>query len=67
MLESFEVPEPWTHRRNRKATMRLIVSGDLQVDPFISHVAKPEEANDLYRKIRPVSGVDEHLFDWESD
>ena len=58
---------PWTRQRNRKAIMRLIASGDLQVDPFISHVAKPEEANDLYRKIRAgTAGWMSIFFDWKS-
>jgi threonine dehydrogenase-like Zn-dependent dehydrogenase len=46
--------------------MRLIASGDLEVDPFISHVAKPEEANDLYGKILAgTAGWMSIFFDWD--
>ena len=57
---------PWTRERNRGAIMRLIASGDLEVDPFISHVAKPEEANELYEKILAgPRGWMSVFFDWE--
>ena len=42
---------PWTLQRNRRAIMRMIATGDLKVDHLISHVAKPEEANELYQHI----------------
>ena len=59
---------PWTPNRNRKATMRMIASGDLKVDHLISHVAKPEEADELYQKIlagpKGWMGI---FFDWEDE
>ena len=56
---------PWTRQRNRKAVMRLIASGELQVDYLISHVAKPEEANALYGKIMVgTAGWMSIFFDW---
>ena len=59
---------PWTRKRNRRAIMRLIESGQLNVDPLISHVAKPEEANDLYHKIlEGQEGWMSIFFDWEEE
>ena len=59
---------PWTRQRNRKAFMRMIATGDLKVDHLISHVAKPEEANELYQKIlvgpKGWMGI---FFDWEDE
>ena len=57
---------PWTLQRDRKAIMRLIASGDLKVDHLISHVAKPEEANELYHKMAAgPTGWMSVCFDWE--
>ena len=42
---------PWTRQRNGRAIMRMIATRDLKVDHLISHVAKPEDANELYQKI----------------
>ena len=57
---------PWSSPRDRAATMRMIESDDLKVDHLISHVAKPEEAPDLYGLIvkgtRDWMGI---LFDWD--
>jgi len=56
---------PWSTPRNRSAIMRMIESGDLWVDHLISHVAKPEEAHELYRLI--VAGPKGWMgifFDW---
>lgn len=56
---------PWSTPRNRSAIMRMIESGDLSVDHLISHVAKPEEAHELYRLI--VAGPKGWMgifFDW---
>ena len=57
---------PWSSPRDRAAVMRMIESGDLKIDHLISHVAKPEEADDLYRLIvdgtRGWMGI---LFDWD--
>ena len=59
---------PWTRQRNRKVVMRLIASGDLHVDHLISHVARPEEANDLYHKILAgTTGWMSIFFDWVSE
>ncbi len=56
---------PWTRQRNRKAVMRLIANGDLQVDHLISHVAKPEEANEIFQKILDgPEGWMSVFFDW---
>lgn len=57
---------PWSRQRNRKAIMRMIASGELIVDDLISHVAKPEEANDLYNKIMEgTTGWMSVFFNWE--
>lgn len=59
---------PWTRYRNRKAVMRLIDSGDLQVDHLISHVAKPEAANALFQKILAgTEGWMSVFFDWTGE
>ena len=57
---------PWTLQRNRRAIMRMIATGDLKVDHLISHVAKPEEANELYQHIAAgPKGWMSVFFDWE--
>ena len=57
---------PWTRRRNRRAIMRLIAEGTLQVDPLISHVARPEDAPSLYRQmLEGTAGWMSILFDWD--
>ena len=57
---------PWTRQRNRRAFMRIIALGDLTVDHLISHVAKPEEADELFQKIlagpKGWMGI---FFDWD--
>ena len=59
---------PWTTDRNRKATMRMIAAGDLKVDHLISHVAKPEEAGELYQKILAgPTGWMGIFFDWDDE
>ena len=59
---------PWSRQRNRRAIMRMIASGDLKVDDLISHVAKPEEANELYQKILAgTAGWMSIYFDWEDE
>jgi 2-desacetyl-2-hydroxyethyl bacteriochlorophyllide A dehydrogenase len=59
---------PWTRQRNRRAVMRLIASGDLQVDHLISHVAKPEEASAIYQRIvAGPAGWMSCFFDWEDE
>jgi len=48
--------------------MRLIASGDLQVDHLISHVAKPEEASAIYQRIvAGPAGWMSCFFDWEGE
>jgi threonine dehydrogenase-like Zn-dependent dehydrogenase len=47
---------PWTRQRNRAVCYRLIASGQLRVDPLLSHVAPPGEAQGLYRMIAAGSG-----------
>jgi threonine dehydrogenase-like Zn-dependent dehydrogenase len=47
---------PWTRQRNRGVCYRLIAGGQLRVDPLLSHVAPPEEAQALYRMIAAGSG-----------
>jgi threonine dehydrogenase-like Zn-dependent dehydrogenase len=47
---------PWTRQRNRGVCYRLIASGQLRVDPLLSHVAPPGEAQALYRMIAAGSG-----------
>ena len=55
----------WTQKRDRVAIWRMIESGDLKVDHLISHVVKPEMANDLYQKIGSgTSGWMGIFFDW---
>ena len=59
---------PWSLQRNRRGIMRMIATGDLQVDHLISHVAKPEEADDLYQKIMAgPKGWMAIFFDWEDE
>ena len=59
---------PYTRERNRRAIMRMIASGDLQVDYLISHVAKPEQATELYQKVLAgTEGWMSIFFDWESE
>ena len=41
----------WTTSRDRDAIMRMIAQGDLSVDHLISHVVRPEEADDAYQRI----------------
>ncbi|GIS68360.1 MAG: zinc-binding alcohol dehydrogenase [Dehalococcoidia bacterium] len=56
---------PWNRNKNREAIWRMIESGDLKVDHLISHVVKPEMANDLYQKIGSgTSGWMGIFFDW---
>ena len=56
---------PWTLRRDRETIMRMISTGDLQVDHLISHVARPEEANELYHKmVSGPTGWMSVFFDW---
>ena len=57
---------PWTQQGDRSAILRLITSGELKVDHLISHVAKPEEAEEIYRMIASgTSGWMSVFFDWE--
>ena len=59
---------PWTRQRNRRAIMRMIATGDLNVDHLISHVAKPEDAEELYQKI--IAGPKGWMgifFDWDDE
>ena len=59
---------PYTRERNRRAIMRMIASGDLLVDYLISHVAKPEQANEMYQKVLAgTEGWMSIFFDWESE
>ena len=59
---------PWTLQRDRRAIMRMIAMGDLKVDHLISHVAKPEEANELYKTMAAgPTGWMSVFFDWEDD
>ena len=59
---------PWTHQRDRSAIWRMIAGGELKVDHLISHVAKPEQANEVYQKVlagpKGWMGI---FFDWEDD
>ena len=57
---------PWVHRRNYSTIMGMIARGDLRVDHLISHVAKPEEANELYHKmLAGPTGWMSVYFDWD--
>ncbi len=57
---------PWSSARDRAAVMRMIESGALEIDHLISHVAKPEEADELYRLIvEGTQGWMGILFDWD--
>ena len=59
---------PWTLQRNRRAIMRLIAGGGLQVDHLISHVARPEDANELYQKMAAgPKGWMSVFFNWEGE
>ena len=51
--------------RDREAIMRMIESGDLDVDHLISHVSNPEDAGDLYQQILDgTQGWMGIFFDW---
>ena len=55
----------WTQRRDREAIMRMMESGELEVDHLISHVADPAEADELYQKIvQGPAGWMGVFFDW---
>jgi len=41
----------WTRRRNRRATFRLIASGQLKVDHLLTHIVSPARAQEMYRMI----------------
>ena len=41
----------WTTSRDRNAIIRMISQGDLSVDHLISHVVRPEEADEAYQRI----------------
>ena len=41
----------WTTSRDRNAILRMIAQGDLSVDHLISHVVRPEEADEAYQRI----------------
>ena len=57
---------PWVPRRNHMTIMGMIARGDLKVNHLVSHVAKPEEANDLYQKmLGGPAGWMSVLFDWD--
>ena len=57
---------PWTQQGDRSAILRLIASGELKVDHLISHVAKPEDADGIYRMIAAgTTGWMSVFFDWE--
>ena len=59
---------PWTRQRNRAAVMRMVSMGDLKVDHLVSHVVRPEEANEVYRRM--VAGPEGWMggfFDWDDD
>ena len=59
---------PWTLQRDRRGIMRMIATGELQVDHLVSHVAKPEDANELYQKILDgPRGWMSVFFDWEDE
>ena len=57
---------PWVPSRNYRTVMGMIARGDLKVDHLISHVAKPEEADELYQKmLAGPAGWMSVFFDWE--
>ena len=57
---------PWTQQGDRSAIMRLIASNELKVDHMISHVVKPEKADEIYRMIATgTTGWMSVFFDWE--
>lgn len=39
---------PWTRKRNRMACLRLMASGELSVDPLITHVVAPSGAQGIF-------------------
>ena len=62
------VPTPydkWTVMRYMQEFQNFIEAGKLQIDPLISHLAKPEQAPEIYEKLlkrdESVVGV---VFDW---
>ena len=56
----------WTPARNRRACLRMLSSGDLRVDPLITHVIAPGEAEAMFDTM--VKGSDAWLgvvIKWE--
>ena len=65
-VQTCAIPISWTQQRDRTAILRLIASGELKVDHLISHVAKPEDADEIYRMIATgTTGWMSVFFDWE--
>ena len=56
----------WTTSRDRDAVMRMIAQGDLSVDHLISHVLRPEQADEAFQRI--VAGPEAWMgvfFAWD--
>ena len=56
---------PWTTSGDRDTIMRMIGSGELSVDHLITHVERPEAADEIYRMIiESPKGWMAVFFDW---
>lgn len=42
---------PWSRERNRRACLRLMAEGQLQLDHLVTHQLPPEDAPAIYRRI----------------
>ena len=56
----------WTKNRERNLVMRLLSSGKLPVEDLITHVAKPEQCQEIYTTLadapQEALGV---VFEWD--
>ena len=56
---------PWSTGGDRHTIMRMISSGELDVDHLVTHVERPEEADDIFRMIvASPRGWMAVFFDW---
>ncbi len=57
---------PWTRQRNRRACLRMLQSGELKLDPLVSHVVPAEQAQAMFEMMG--RGGDDWMgvaFTWE--
>lgn len=58
-------PGQWTEQDDYRTLMKFLASGKVKILPFLSRIARPEEAQDVYNGLmeakNPPPGI---LFDW---